>query len=89
MFDLSERECSICRDTLNIHETIRDGVSVKIKCGHCFHYGCLTTLIDGRSKFSNLCPNCRQEVCKRKPRRLKNGKELYNVQGTEIEGTVW
>jgi hypothetical protein len=81
--DLPEEDCSICRDTLNVHETIRDEVPVKIKCGHCFHYGCLTTLINGISKFSNLCPNCRAEVCKRRPRRLKNGKKLDDAQGTE------
>jgi hypothetical protein len=84
--DLPEEDCPICRDTLNVTDTIRDEVPVKIKCGHCFHYGCLTTLINDLSKFSNLCPNCRQEVCKRRPRCLKNGKTLDDVQAMEADG---
>jgi hypothetical protein len=80
ILDLPEEDCSICRDTLNVHETVRDEVPVKIDCGPTFHYGCLSTLINGISKFSNSCPNRRQEVCHRWPRRLKDGTEIESVQ---------
>jgi hypothetical protein len=85
-FDLPEEDCSICRDMLDVHETVRDEVPVKVSCGHTFHYGCLSTLINGVSKFSNLCPNCRQEVCHRRPRRLKDGKELESAQISGAQG---
>ena len=78
---LPEEDCSICRDTLNVQETVRDEVPIKIECGHCFHYGCLSALINGIAKFSNLCPNCRHQICERRRRRSKDGKELESVQG--------
>ncbi|KAH8628231.1 hypothetical protein IG631_18000 [Alternaria alternata] len=80
ILDLSEEDCSICRDTLNVHETVRDEVPVKIDCGHTFHYGCLSTLINGISKFSNLCPNCRQKICSQRPKRLKDDEELQSAR---------
>lgn len=60
--DLPEGDCSICRDTLNVHERAHVEIPVKIDCGHAFHYGCLGTLINGLAKFLNLCPNCRRPV---------------------------
>lgn len=78
--DLPGEDCTICRDVLNVHETVRDEVPVKIDCGHVFHYGCLSTLINGIAKFSNLCPNCRQMVCPRRPKRLKDDDELESAQ---------
>jgi hypothetical protein len=80
--DLPEEDCSICRDELNVHQTVRDEVPVKAHCGHTFHYGCLSTLINGISKFSNLCPNCREEVCHRRPKRQKDSKELESAQNS-------
>jgi hypothetical protein len=83
--DLPEEDCSICRNTLNVHETVRDEVPVKVDCGHTFHYGCLGTLINGLSQFSNLCPNCRHPVCDRRSRRLKDDDEIISVQALEEE----
>jgi hypothetical protein len=86
--DLPDDDCSICRDSLNVHERVQDEIPVKVECGHAFHYGCLTTLINGLRKFSNLCPNCRRPVCDRRPRRLKDGDELNSVQASDAQEQV-
>jgi hypothetical protein len=70
--ELRKEYCSICRDTLDIYAKMREEVPVKVECGHCFHYGCLNTLINGISKYSNACPNCRQTVCPPQEKRLKD-----------------
>ena len=44
--------CVICLDE-------KDGSAVQLKCGHAFHYQCLSTWI----KTSATCPLCRASVC--------------------------
>jgi hypothetical protein len=87
--DLPEEDCSICRDTFNILSTSRDEVPVKIDCGHCFHYGCLGTLINGIQDYSNVCPNCRQKICPPRGKRQKDEHQsLYDaplVGAKEVE----
>lgn len=70
--DLPEPDCSICMDDLDVSEMTRAEVPIKLKCGHCLHYGCLKTLINGVSGYSNRCPNCRQEIAPRRAKRLKD-----------------
>jgi hypothetical protein len=68
-------------------------VSVQLKtCGHFFHYRCLHDWFNGTSPNSNLCPECRARICKRKKVRFAgdgdddmNGVEYYDVYGIEIE----
>ncbi|KAF2832332.1 hypothetical protein CC86DRAFT_377514 [Ophiobolus disseminans] len=74
---LSEQDCSICRDMLNIYETSREEVPVKVECAHCFHYGCLTTLINGIANYSNSCPNCRKVICPSRKKCLKDTYKFY------------
>ena len=83
--DLPEGDCSICRDTLKVHECAQDEIPVKTDCGHAFHYGCLGTLINGLADFSNLCPNCRRPICDRRPRQLKDGDELNSGLASDLE----
>ncbi|KAI4644894.1 hypothetical protein J4E93_005692 [Alternaria ventricosa] len=83
--DLPEGDCSICRDTLNVHERAQDEIPVKTDCGHAFHYSCLGTLINGLADFSNLCPNCRRPICDHRPRQLKEDDELNGVQALDLE----
>jgi hypothetical protein len=64
---------------------VRDEVPVKAECDHTFHYDCLSTLINGLFKFSNLCPNCRRPVCDRRSRRLKDDEELISVHALDEE----
>ncbi|KAG9185101.1 hypothetical protein G6011_07645 [Alternaria panax] len=85
---LPEEDWSICRDTLNVQKTVREEVSVKVDFSHTFHYGCVSTLVNGVFKFSNLCPNCRQKVCHRRRRRLKDNKELESTQISEVQDEV-
>jgi len=49
---------------------MRDEVAVEVHCGHCFHYGCLNTLINGILEYSNICPNCRQTICPPRAKRV-------------------
>ncbi|KAH7082701.1 hypothetical protein BKA63DRAFT_501474 [Paraphoma chrysanthemicola] len=85
--DLSEPDCSICRDSLDVSVTTRAKVPLKLRCGHCLHYGCLHTLINGISEFSNRCPNCREEIAPRRAKRLKD-EFLLSVTSTPDPGNV-
>jgi hypothetical protein len=57
-------ECTICADSFD-----ESGQAMQIPCGHLFHFQCLDSLINGISPFSNICPNCRQKICDRRPRK--------------------
>ncbi|KAF2846554.1 hypothetical protein T440DRAFT_521732 [Plenodomus tracheiphilus IPT5] len=76
--ELHEEDCSICCETLNVSERVRKLVPIKTECGHCFHYGCLSELINGIYEFSNLCPFCRAEIC---PKRQQCLKKEYRTSG--------
>ncbi|KAH7093592.1 hypothetical protein FB567DRAFT_544930 [Paraphoma chrysanthemicola] len=96
--DLPEPDCSICRDSLDVSVTTRADVPLILQCGHCLHYGCLHTLINGISDFSNRCPNCRKEIAPRRAKRLKDEflssfsstpdpGNMASVSGREDEGS--
>lgn len=85
-YELPEQDCSICLDTLDTCSKMRENIPVKIKCGHCFHYGCLKTLINGVANYSNACPHCRQVICPPREKRLKCEKEINEMLTSSTGG---
>jgi hypothetical protein len=65
-FAPTSEDCTICLEPFQIDQV--DPI-VQVPCQHCFHARCLETLVNGVSRFSNLCPNCRQQICERRPTR--------------------
>jgi hypothetical protein len=85
-----DENCGICME----HYTF---VSVQLKtCGHFLHYRCLHDWFNGTSPNSNLCPECRARICKRKKVRFAgdgddemDGVEYDDVYGIDIEMDEW
>ena len=53
-----DKECPICYDT-------HDDTSIKLKCGHVYHYNCILTSykasIYNNSRSVRICPYCRND----------------------------
>ncbi|KAF2707815.1 hypothetical protein K504DRAFT_504038 [Pleomassaria siparia CBS 279.74] len=68
----SKTKCSICTDALDPDTREEDEAPMSLGCGHIFHFRCLSNLINGISQFSNLCPNCRVQICEPRARKAVN-----------------
>jgi hypothetical protein len=81
-----DENCSICMEDYTF-------VSVKLdNCGHFFHYRCLHDWLNGTSPNSNLCPECRARVCKRKKVRFAGDSDDemdYEMYDSDIDMDEW
>lgn len=55
----SENICGICGDYINENETDLNFSNTKLKCGHNYHYLCIS--YSYKYTKSSQCPYCRQE----------------------------
>lgn len=62
--------CSICAEA--VEQTGEDDLAAVVTaCGHHFHKGCLDHWVnESGMRTANLCPTCRAEMCKGRPRVL-------------------
>lgn len=61
--DLTETECSICREDFDVSLTTDDGeLPVRLQCGHIFGEKCLLLFLSTRATRQNSCPMCRAKL---------------------------
>ncbi|KAF1917659.1 hypothetical protein BDU57DRAFT_172169 [Ampelomyces quisqualis] len=79
-----EQNCTICAENFEWWNT--RNACLKLRgCGHYFHEECLRQWINGVAANSNLCPECRAEICSdRRPVRVKGtpGAPLSDVMSS-------
>ncbi|KAF1917667.1 hypothetical protein BDU57DRAFT_537312 [Ampelomyces quisqualis] len=62
-----DQNCTVCAEEYNQNQVENQRAEeecLKLNaCGHFFHHGCIDTWINGLLPNSNLCPECRTQIC--------------------------
>jgi hypothetical protein len=76
-----EQNCTICTE---LYEPNTQARCLKIQvCGHYFHESCIRDWMNGIALNSNLCPECRKQICAE--RRSVRVKEPLPSDGSDSE----
>jgi len=85
-----DQNCTICAESYRIQDG--QGTCVRLRnCGHHAHYHCIDEWLNGVAKNSNLCPECRNEICvNRRPVRVITSDQTVRIEGsdaTSVDGS--
>ncbi|KAF1973434.1 hypothetical protein BU23DRAFT_428901, partial [Bimuria novae-zelandiae CBS 107.79] len=75
--DDADRYCSICAEIYTDHHP----AFCLTACGHTFGKACISQWVNSTARNANLCPQCRQPLCTRRPRRPKSTRPIEEVLG--------